>query len=153
MEKIKFIKRDELKTKPKDSELVFGTQFRLYVCNGYDRERGWYDPRIVPYGPIEMSPSSMVFHYGQAIFEGLKAYRNSNGDIVTFRARTIFKRLNRSAERICMPKVDTEFVWKALNTLLDIERIGYPPQGYLPVYKALYDCYRSIFRSKAIRYL
>ena len=127
MEKIKFIKRDELKTKPKDSELVFGTQFtdHMFVMD-YDRNRGWYDPRIVPYGPIEMSPSSMVFHYGQAIFEGLKAYRNSNGDIVTFRAMDNFKRLNRSAERICMPKVDTEFVWKALNTLLDIERDWVP---------------------------
>jgi branched-chain amino acid aminotransferase len=127
MEKIKFIKRDELKTKPKDSELVFGTQFTDYMfVMDYDRERGWYDPRIVPYGPIEMSPSSMVFHYGQAIFEGLKAYRNSNGDIVTFRAMDNFKRLNRSAERICMPKVDTDFVWKALNTLLDIERDWVP---------------------------
>ncbi|HZJ56771.1 MAG TPA: branched-chain amino acid aminotransferase [Clostridia bacterium] len=127
MGKIKFIKKDELKVKPKDSELVFGTQFTDYMfVMDYDVKKGWYDPRIVPYGPIEMSPSSMVFHYGQAIFEGMKAYRDNNGDIVTFRAMDNFNRMNRSADRICMPKVDTGFVWDALNTLLDIERDWVP---------------------------
>lgn len=127
MEKIRFEKKEDLKMKPKDDELGFGKIFTDYMfIMDYHTEKGWYDPRIVPYAPFEMDPSSMVLHYGQAIFEGMKAYRNHVGDIVTFRSMDNFKRLNRSARRICMPEIDVDFVWKALNTLLDIERDWVP---------------------------
>ena len=127
MEKIKFIKNENPSPKPKDEELGFGNIFtdHMFVMD-YDVDRGWYDPRIIPYGPIEMEPSSMVFHYGQAIFEGMKAYRNVNGDIVTFRPMDNFHRMNRSARRICMPEIDVEFVWEALKTLLNIEKDWVP---------------------------
>ena len=85
----------------------------------------------------------MVFHYGQAIFEGMKAYRNVNGDIVTFRPMDNFHRMNRSARRICMPEIDVEFVWEALKTLLNIEKDWVPSPRVHPLYKAFYDCYRS----------
>ena len=134
--------------------MVFGTQFtdHMFVMD-YDRNRGWYDPRIVPYGPIEMSPSSMVFHYGQAIFEGLKAYRNSKGDIVTFRAMDNFKRLNRSAESDMYAKVDTNFVWEALNTLLDIERDWVPSSKDTSLYIRPFMIATDPFLGYAVRYL
>ncbi len=127
MNEINVIKREELKTKPKDDELGFGKIFtdHMFVMD-YHRDKGWYDPRIVPYAPFELDPSAMVFHYGQAIFEGLKAYRDHNGDIVTFRAMDNFNRLNRSARRICMPEIDVDFAWEALKTLLNIERDWVP---------------------------
>jgi len=92
----------------------------------YSTDKGWYDPRIVPYGPFEVEPSLMTFHYGQAIFEGLKAYRNIHGDIVTFRPLDNIARLNRSAERLCIPQVDEKLVWEALKKLLEIEKDWVP---------------------------
>lgn len=127
MEKIEVIKKEGLSPKPKDDELGFGKVFtdHMFVMD-YEIDKGWYDPRIVPYGPFEMDPSSMVFHYGQAIFEGMKAYRNKDGDVVTFRPMDNFNRMNRSAKRICMPEIDPDFVWHALKTLLNIEKDWVP---------------------------
>ncbi|HSU78935.1 MAG TPA: branched chain amino acid aminotransferase, partial [Candidatus Angelobacter sp.] len=83
---IQFVKRDVLKEKPASSELGFGRFFCDYMFEmDYDSDHGWYDPRIVPYQPITLDPSSMVFHYGQAIFEGLKAYKTREGRIQLFR--------------------------------------------------------------------
>lgn len=127
MEKIRFIKREELKQKPKDEELGFGKVFTDYMfVMEYDEEKGWHDPRIAPYEPFELEPSAMVFHYGQAIFEGMKAYRNKDGEVVTFRAMDNFNRLNRSARRICMPEIEVDFAWEALKSLLKIERDWVP---------------------------
>lgn len=122
------IKRAEkLKTKPRDEELVFGTQFTDHMfLMDYERGRGWYNPRIEEYKSFELDPSAMVFHYGQAIFEGMKAYRNKLGEIVTFRPMDNFNRMNRSADRICMPNIDPEFILKALKTLLEIEKDWVP---------------------------
>ena len=120
-------KTDRLKEKPKDSELVFGTQFtdHMFVMD-YAVDKGWYDPRIIPYGPLPMDPATMVFHYGQAIFEGLKAYRDDNGRVVTFRPRDNFARLNRSAERMCIPQIDEAFALDAMMELLRIEKDWVP---------------------------
>ena len=127
MRKIEFIKRENLKPKPKDDELGFGQIFTDYMFTmKYTRDEGWGDMKIVPYGPFSMDPSSMVLHYGQAIFEGMKAYRKSDGDILTFRAMDNFDRLNRSARRVCMPEINPDLAWKALETLLDIERDWVP---------------------------
>ena len=127
MEKIKFEKSKELKVKPKDEDLVFGSQFTDYMfVMDYERGKGWYNPRITPYRAFEMAPSSMVFHYGQAIFEGMKAYRNKNDDVVTFRAIENFKRMNRSAKRICMPEIDVDFALEAMEDLLKIEKDWVP---------------------------
>lgn len=127
MNDIKFIRNENPKPKPKDEELQFGTVFtdHMFVMD-YSVERGWHDPRIVPYGPVRFEPSIMVFHYGQAIFEGLKAYRNIKGEVVTFRPMDNFSRLNRSAERLCIPQVDEELLWEGLKMLLEIERDWVP---------------------------
>ena len=72
---IKFIKNDNLKSKPADqSKLGFGKLFTDYMfVMDYEKGKGWFDPRIEPYAPISLDPSAMIFHYGQGIFEGLKA--------------------------------------------------------------------------------
>lgn len=120
-------KAKTLNEKPKDSELVFGTQFtdHMFVMD-YAPDKGWHDPRIVPYGPLPMSPATMVFHYGQAIFEGLKAYRDDSGRVVTFRPRDNFARLNRSAARMCIPQFDEAFALEALLELLRLEKDWVP---------------------------
>ena len=109
-------------TRPKDEDLGFGTIFtdHMFVMD-YEEGKGWINPRIEPYADLSMSPAAMVFHYGQAIFEGLKAYKTPEGRIQLFRARDNFARLNRSADGLCIPRVDTEFVMDALKQLLKIE--------------------------------
>jgi branched-chain amino acid aminotransferase len=80
----------------------------------------------VPYAPFELDPSSMVLHYGQAIFEGLKAFRDINGRITMFRPRDNFLRMNRSAKRLCIPQIDVDFVMQALVRLIEIEKDWVP---------------------------
>ena len=108
MQKIKVQHRDVLKEKPADeSKLGFGTIFTDYMLMmNYDAGQGWHDCRIVPYAPIEMDPAAMCLHYGQEIFEGMKAYRGDDGKVYLFRPQENFKRLNASCERMCIPKLD-----------------------------------------------
>jgi branched-chain amino acid aminotransferase len=118
-----------LKKKPVDSELTFGTIFsdHMFVMD-YMSPDGWKNPRIEPYQPLSLEPSTMVFHYGQAIFEGLKAYRRNNGKIGIFRTRSYISRLNRSAERLCIPRVDEDLFYEALIKLIEIES-GWVPNS------------------------
>ena len=135
MSNIQFIKTKSPKQKPDNDSLGFGNVFsdHMFVMD-YSIDKGWHDPRIIPYGPFEVEPSMMVFHYGQAIFEGLKAYRNINGDIVAFRPLDNIARLNYSAERLCIPKVDEELVWEALKKLLEIEKDWVPDEEGTSLY-------------------
>ncbi len=120
-------KADQLKDKPDQSKLGFGTLFTDHMFNmDYDTERGWHSPRIEPYAPINMDPSTMVLHYGQAVFEGLKAYRTASGDIQLFRPRDNFKRLNRSCKKLCIPQFDEDLALAALKQLLAIEKKWVP---------------------------
>ena len=116
------------KEKPADeSKLGFGHIFtdHMFVMN-YDTGEGWHDARIVPYGEISLMPAAMCLHYGQEIFEGLKAYRTADGSIQMFRPQENFKRMNVSAERMVIPPVDEEFVLKALKKLLELEKDWVP---------------------------
>lgn len=115
------------KPKPDDSALGFGTCFTDHMFNmDFHPEKGWHNPRIEPYRSIEMDPATMVLHYGQAIFEGLKAYRTDAGAVQLFRPKDNFKRLNRSAKALCIPEVDEAFALDALKTLLRIEKDWVP---------------------------
>lgn len=127
MENIRVIRTNSPKQKPDEKALGFGAIFtdHMFVMD-YDIEDGWHNPRVEPYGPFAVEPSMMVFHYGQAIFEGMKAYRNKNGDPVVFRPLNGIARLNRSAERLCIPQVDEKLVWQGLKTLLDIDKDWIP---------------------------
>jgi branched-chain amino acid aminotransferase len=124
---IRVVRTKQPKVKPNDNELGFGQYFtdHMFVVD-YKEGKGWYDARIVPYGPFEVEPSCMVFHYGQAIFEGMKAYLNKDGEAVAFRPFSNIKRLNRSAERLCIPQLDEELVWEGMKKLLELEKDWIP---------------------------
>jgi branched-chain amino acid aminotransferase len=124
---IRVVKTQQPKAKPNDNELGFGQYFtdHMFVMD-YGKDKGWYDPRIVPYGSFEVEPSCMVFHYGQAIFEGMKAYLNKDGEAVAFRPFFNIKRLNRSAERLCIPQLDENLVWEGMRKLLQLEKEWIP---------------------------
>ncbi len=145
------------KPKPDDSNLGFGTIFTDHMFNmDYDPERGWHHPRIEPYGPLVMDPSTMVLHYGQGVFEGLKAYRTSSGDIQLFRPRENMKRLNNSCRLLCIPPFDEAFTLEALKALLRVERDWVPaaPETSLyirPTILAM-DPYLGVRASHTYRY-
>ena len=92
---IKIEKATNLKAKPPDDQLGFGRIFtdHMFIMD-YDAGQGWHDARIVPYGPISLDPSSVVFHYAQECFEGLKAYRTAENKIQLFRPDCNARRMN-----------------------------------------------------------
>ena len=108
------------KEKPQDeTKLGFGHIFtdHMFAMN-YDTGMGWHDARIIPYGEISLSPAAMCLHYGQEIFEGLKAYRRADGGIQLFRPDENYKRLNNSARRMVIPEIDEEFMIEATKKLV-----------------------------------
>lgn len=117
----------QTKAKLPEDKLQFGKCFtdHMFVMD-YATGEGWHNARIVPYGPFELEPSAMVLHYGQAIFEGLKAFRDIDGRITMFRPRDNFLRMNRSAKRLCIPEIDVDFVMEALVKLIEIEKDWVP---------------------------
>ena len=128
MENLRFEKREVLKQKPEDqSKLGFGKIFTDYMLlMNYSGAKGWHDARIVPYGPLSLDPSTTSLHYGQLIFEGMKAYKNKDGKVVMFRPKDNIKRLNRSGDRLCMPPVDVDFTLSAIRELVNIEKDWIP---------------------------
>ena len=117
----------QLNPKPADEELAFGTIFTDHMFQmDYNPDSGWHNARIEPYGPLTMDPSTMVLHYGQGIFEGLKAFRTADDGIRMFRPRDNIKRLNRSARRLCIPELDEDFALKSLKALIDVDRDWVP---------------------------
>ncbi|MFC0559734.1 branched-chain amino acid aminotransferase [Halalkalibacter alkalisediminis] len=115
------------KPKPNADNIAFGKYFsdHMFVMD-YSEEKGWYDPRIVPYAPITLEPSAMIFHYGQTVFEGLKAYRTPDDRILLFRPEKNFRRLNLSSERISIPAIDEELALVALKKLIEVEKEWVP---------------------------
>ncbi len=110
-----------------DAKLGFGQLFtdHMFIMD-YASDQGWLDPRIVPYAPISLDPSAMVFHYGQAIFEGLKAYRHADGSVALFRPELNFARVNQSNARMVIPPVDVDFCVHALKELIQLEQDWVP---------------------------
>jgi branched-chain amino acid aminotransferase len=118
---------EQLKPKPDDSKLSFGTEFTDHMFNmDYSSEKGWHNPRIEPYGSFNMDPATMILHYGQGVFEGLKAYKTKAGNIQLFRPGNNFARLNRSARRLCIPEFDEAFALDVLRQLLILEKESVP---------------------------
>ncbi len=125
---IKIEKTTAPKEKPADeSKLGFGKIFTDHMfMMDYAEGKGWYNGRIVPFGPIPLHPASTVLHYGAEIFEGMKAYRAEDGSIRMFRPMENIKRLNTSAERLCLPQLDEEGALHILNTLVELEKDWVP---------------------------
>lgn len=115
------------KAKPDETNLPFGEYFtdHMFIMD-YTEGRGWHDPRIIPYGPLSLDPSTMVFHYGQAIFEGMKAYKTKDGRILLFRPYANMERANISNDRLCIPPLDIEFAVKAIQELVKVDRDWVP---------------------------
>jgi branched-chain amino acid aminotransferase len=120
---IRITRTTSKKDKPKAKDLAFGNVFtdHMFVAN-FEEEKGWYDPRIEPYGPFPLDPATAVLHYGQSLFEGLKAFRGGDGKIRLFRPDKHVARLNRTAERMCIPAIDPDLVLKSWTTLVDVDR-------------------------------
>lgn len=108
--------------------LVFGRTFTTHVfeMDYLENEGGWNNPTIKKFSDVDLSPAALVFHYGQSIFEGLKAYKQKNGDIVIFRPKKNLERLNNSARKMCIPEIDIDFVLKAMTELVKIEKDWIP---------------------------
>ncbi len=125
---IKFTKAETLKNKPQPGDkLGFGHIFTDYMfVMPYDAGQGWHDPEIRPYAPIELSPAAMCLHYGQTVFEGLKAYRTAEGKIQLFRPEENFKRLNQSNERLVIPELPIDMAMEGLMELLKVEKDWVP---------------------------
>ena len=110
-----------------DSTLGFGKFFSDHMfLMRYREGAGWHDARIVPYRPLSLDPAAMVFHYGQEIFEGLKAYRGAGNALCLFRPDRTFERMNRSASRLCMPEIPEADVLAAVTALLRVDREWVP---------------------------
>lgn len=111
-----------LKEKPDESNLGFGNIFtdHMFVM-AYDEGKGWHDPVIKKYQNFSLDPAAMVFHYGQAIFEGLKAYRGAGDQIFLFRPTDNLARMNSSAERMCMPPLPADVVFEGLKKLIRLD--------------------------------
>jgi len=114
--------------KPQDqSKLGFGQYFTDHMfLMDYDEGQGWHDPRIVPYAPLAMDPAAMCLHYGQEVFEGLKAYHGVDGKIRLFRPEENLARLNLSCERLCIPKIDEALGLEAIEALVQADRDWIP---------------------------
>jgi branched-chain amino acid aminotransferase len=118
---------DHPKPKIDQSKLGFGIHFTDHMFNmDYTSDLGWHNPRIEPYAPFVLDPATMVLHYGQGIFEGMKAYRTGSSDVQLFRPRDNFTRLNYSARKLCMPEIDVDLSLKALKDLLGVEKDWVP---------------------------
>ena len=114
--------------------LSFGKCFSDHMFSISYKNNEWQKPEILPYGPLSLNPGTHVFHYGQAIFEGMKAYKNEQGETLLFRPHENIKRLNRSADRMCMPRIDDDIFMQGLRTLLEIDKNWIPNSDSMSLY-------------------
>lgn len=120
---IKFEKALSLKEKPDSSTLGFGKIFTDYMfMMDYSRKTGWHNARIVPFANISLHPASTVLHYGSEIFEGLKAYRTADGSVQLFRPMENIRRMNNSAERLCLPTIPEDLALQVLTEFVKVEQ-------------------------------
>lgn len=117
-----------LKPKPDQNALGFGKYYTDHMFEiDWDKDQGgWHDARIIPYGPIAMEPATMVLHYAQETFEGLKAYRNPQGEVQLFRPEMNAKRMQNSNKRLCMPYLEVEDFVQAVSELVKYEQDWIP---------------------------
>ncbi len=115
------------KAKPDQNSLGFGKYFtdHMFIMD-YDEGQGWHDARIVPYAPLVLDPACMMLHYGQGIFEGMKAYKGPNGETLLFRPKKNMERVNISNDRLCIPQIDTDFCVEAIKQLVKVDEDWIP---------------------------
>ena len=135
MESIKIVKTTAPKSKPDAKTLGFGKYFtdHMFLLN-YEVGKGWHDARVVPYAPLELDPSAMVFHYAQEVFEGMKAYRTPDGGVQLFRPYDNARRMNDSCERLCIPPVPEDLFVEAVKTLVSVDADWVPTEPETSLY-------------------
>ena len=132
---IKVTRAAQLKEKPDSSKLVFGKCMtdHMFIID-YDAGQGWHDARIIPYGPLMIDPAAKVLHYAEEIFEGLKAYRTADGSIQLFRVMDNIKRMNDSADRLCMPQIPEDMAFEGIKALVEMEQDWVPHEKDTSLY-------------------
>lgn len=119
---------------------------------------GWHDARVVPYGPLQVDPSSAVFHYGQEIFEGLKAYRHGGGEVFGFRPERNAQRLQNSAKRLALPELPEELFLESVRQLVQIDEQWVPAAGegktlYLRPFMIAFENFLGVRAAHTVRYM
>lgn len=123
------------KQKPADDALSFGKALTDHMfLMDYTEGQGWHSPRVVPYGPISMDPATTVLHYGQAIFDGLKAFRGADGKIRLFRAQRHAERFNKSAQIMCMPELPVDIIRQSFDALVAADHEWVPHKAGTSLY-------------------
>ena len=116
------------------SKLTFGETFADHMLSVSCKEGNWSKPVIEPYGPISVSPAVKIMHYGQGVFEGMKAFRYTDGKINLFRADEHYKRMKRSCERMQIPFMDQDTFMETLKVLVDLDREWVPKDKFKSMY-------------------
>ena len=135
MESIKITKTSAPKPKPDPKTLKFGKVFtdHMFLLN-YEAGKGWHDARVVPYAPLQLEPSCMVFHYAQEVFEGMKAYRTPDGGVQLFRPYDNARRMNDSCERLCIPQIPEDLFVEGVKTLVKVDADWVPTEPDTSLY-------------------
>lgn len=156
---IKITKTKNPKPIPKKGEkLGFGHIFtdHMFIMD-YTEGKGWHDPRIVPFENISLSPASMVFHYGQEMFEGLKAYKGADGEVYLFRPDMNAKRTNNTNKRLCIPTLPEEDFVQAVKAVVNVDRAWVPDEEgtslYIRPFIIATDAFLGVAPSKTYMFL
>ena len=155
---IKITKTDQSRLAQTDfSQLVFGHTFTDHMLVADYADGEWKNFEILPYGPIALSPAISSLHYGQAFFEGLKAYRHADGNISVFRPDKNAARFNKSAERLCAPELPEDLFVQSIAALVDLERDWVPTaEGYslyIRPFMFATDPYLGVVPSKTYKFI
>ncbi len=127
MTEIKVVKKDSVGIMPPEEKLGFGEHFTDHMFTmDYDPQNGWHNPRVAPYNEFCVFPAAMVLHYGQAVFEGIKAFRTADDRVVIFRPKDYLQRFNRSADALCIPNIDVDVVAEGLKKVIEIDKKWVP---------------------------
>ncbi|KZT21693.1 branched-chain amino acid aminotransferase II [Neolentinus lepideus HHB14362 ss-1] len=130
--RLEIVKTQSPRLPPPASDLVFGHTFTDHMLTiPWSARIGWDTPKIVPYGPLSLLPSSSILHYAQTIFEGMKAYRDEKGKVMLFRPDMNMKRMNSSAQRVALPTFNGDALIHLIKELIRIDKHWIPQQtGY-----------------------
>lgn len=127
MTEIKVVIKDGVGIMPPEGKLGFGEHFTDHMFTmDYDLENGWHNPCVAPYNEFCVFPAAMVFHYGQAVFEGIKAFRTADDRVVIFRPKDYLNRFNRSADALCIPNIDVDVVAEGLKKVIEVDKRWVP---------------------------
>jgi branched-chain amino acid aminotransferase len=136
----------------------FGRHFTDHMVSiDWTVDEGWHDARVEPYGPLQMDPASAVLHYGQEIFEGMKAYRRADGSVWTFRPDQNAKRMQRSAARLALPQLPEEDFVEAVRRLVEVDEAWVPSGGedslYLRPFMIANEVFLGVRAAETVRFM